>query len=73
VSNSDASILSVNNGDITTIVGAPTTITIGTALTLSNAAPLDITRTAGSGILESASRADHIHSIANTLLDGGNY
>ena len=73
VSNSDASILSVNNGDITTIVGAPTTVTLGTTLILSNAAPLDITRAAGSGILESASRADHVHSIANTLLDGGNY
>jgi len=73
VSNSDASILSVNNGDITTIVGAPTTVTLGQTLILSNATPLDITRAAGSGILESASRADHVHSIANTLLDGGNY
>ena len=73
VSSSDASILSVNNGDITTIVGAPTTITLGTALILSNATPLDITRTPNSGVLESASRADHVHSIANTLLDGGNY
>jgi hypothetical protein len=70
VSNSDASILSVNNGDITTIVGAPTTVTL---LDLSNAAPLDIARTANSGVLAIASRADHIHSIANTLLDGGNY
>ena len=73
IHSSDASVLSVNSGDITTIVGAPTTVTLGTALILSNAAPLDITRAASSGILESASRADHVHSIANTLLDGGNY
>ncbi len=73
VSSGDASILSVKNGDITTIIGAPTTITLGTSLTLSNAAPLDIARTPNSGILETVSRSDHIHSIANTLLDGGNY
>lgn len=73
VSSGDASILSVQNGDITTIVGAPTTVTLERILTLSSAAPLDITRSANSGTLEVASRADHAHSIANTLLDGGNY
>jgi hypothetical protein len=73
VSNSDASVLSVNNGDVTTIVGAPTTVTLGTALILSDATPSDIERSANSGSLERASRADHVHSIANTLLDGGNY
>ena len=70
VSSSDASILSVSNGDITTIVGAPITVSLAN---FSDAAPLDISRTANSGVLAIASRADHIHSIANTLLDGGNY
>lgn len=73
VSNNDTTALTVRNGDITTIIGAPATITLERILTLSNAAPLDITRAANSGVLEIASRADHVHSIANTLLDGGNY
>lgn len=73
VSDSDTTALTVRNGDITTIIGAPATITLERILTLSNALPLDITRAANSGVLEIASRADHVHSIANTLLDGGNY
>ena len=73
VSSGDVSILTVKDGDITTIVGAQTTVTLGTSLQLSNALPLDIARTSNSGVLEFASRADHIHSLANTLLDGGNY
>lgn len=73
VSNNDTTALTVRNGDITTIIGAPATITLERILTLSNAAPLDIARAANSGVLEIASRADHVHSIANTLLDGGNY
>lgn len=70
VSSGDASILSVKNGDITTIIGAPMSVSL---INLSDAAPSDISRTANSGVLAIASRADHIHSIANTLLDGGNY
>ncbi len=73
VGNSDITSLSVQNGDVTTIIGAQATVTLERILTLSNAAPLDIARTANSGTLEIASRADHVHSIANTLLDGGNY
>ena len=73
VSNSDTTSVAVSNGDVTTLVATPATITLERILTLSNASPLDITRTANSGVLEIASRADHVHSIANTLLDGGNY
>jgi hypothetical protein len=73
VGNSDVTSLSVQNGDVTTIVGAPATVTLERILTLSDASPSDIARTANSGVLEIASRADHVHSIANTLLDGGNY
>ncbi len=73
VGNSDVTALSVQNGDVTTIVGAPATVTLERILTLSDASPSDIARTANSGVLEIASRADHVHSIANTLLDGGNY
>lgn len=73
VGNSDITSLSVQNGDVTTIIGAPATVTLERILTLSDASPSDIARTANSGVLEIASRADHVHSIANTLLDGGNY
>jgi hypothetical protein len=73
VSNSDVTSVAVSNGDVTTLVATPATITLERILTMSNAAPLDIARTANSGVLEIASRADHVHSIANTLLDGGNY
>jgi hypothetical protein len=71
--NNDSTILNVSNGDVTTIVGAPTTITLEKILTMSNAQPLDIARTPSAGVLELASRADHIHSAAGLLLDGGNY
>lgn len=73
VSDSDTTVLNVQNGDVTTILAAPATITLERILTLSDATPSDIARTGGSGVLEIASRADHVHSIANTLLDGGNY
>lgn len=73
VGNSDITSLSVQNGDVTTIIGAQATVTLERILTLSNTAPLDIARTANSGVLEIASRADHVHSIANTLIDGGDY
>ena len=73
VLDNDTTAVTVRDGDITTIIGGPATITLERILTLSNAAPLDIARTANSGTLEIASRADHVHSIANTLLDGGNY
>jgi hypothetical protein len=43
------------------------------SLSLSNTAPADIIRTAGVGVSNVAARADHIHSAANLLLDGGNY
>lgn len=73
VGDDDVTSLSVQNGDTTTIVGAPATVTLERLVMLSDAPALDIARTADSGVLELASRADHVHSIANTLLDGGNY
>lgn len=73
VSDNDTTAITVQNTEITTIVGAATTITLERILTLSNSSPLDVARTPSAGVLEIASRADHVHSIANTLLDGGNY
>ncbi len=43
------------------------------SLSLSNTAPVDIARTASVGTSGVAARADHVHSAADLLLDGGNY
>lgn len=72
-SNTDSTAITVQNTDITVLTGASTTITLERILTMSNATPFDVARTGNAGVLEQASRADHVHSIANTLLDGGNY
>ena len=43
------------------------------SLSLSNTAPADVARTASAGTSNVAARADHVHSAADLLLDGGNY
>jgi len=43
------------------------------SLSLSNTAPADVARTASAGSSNVAARADHVHSAANLLMDGGNY
>ena len=43
------------------------------SLSLSNTAPADIARTGSVGTSNVAARADHVHSAADLLLDGGNY
>jgi len=43
------------------------------SLSLSNTAPADIARTASAGASNVAARADHVHSAADLLMDGGNY
>lgn len=73
IGNTDTTVLNVQNGDVTTLLATPATITLDRILTMSDVEPSDIARESSPGILEIASRADHVHSIANTLLDGGNY
>lgn len=43
------------------------------SLSLSNTVPADIARTGSVGTSNVAARADHVHSAADLLLDGGNY
>ncbi len=43
------------------------------SLSLSNTTPSDIARTGSVGTSGVAARADHVHSAADLLLDGGNY
>jgi len=73
VGDTDVTNVTVRDGDITVLTATPATITLERILTMSNATPFDVARTGNAGVLEQASRADHVHSIANTLLDGGNY
>jgi hypothetical protein len=72
VSNTDITTVSVQNSDITVLQNVSATINAA-SLSLSSDIPQDIARTGSAGTSSAVSRADHIHSIANTLLDGGNY
>ena len=79
---SDITELTINNVEITTvnlqteevtiITTVPATISVE-ATNLSDELPQDISRTSSAGVSDFVSRADHKHSAANLLLDGGNY
>ena len=43
------------------------------SLSLSNTAPDDVARSASVGVSNVAARADHAHSAADLLVDGGSY
>ncbi len=59
---------------ISTTVLSQSSGTINLAsLSLSSTAPADIARTASVGSSGVAARADHVHSAADLLMDGGNY
>lgn len=67
----EVSVLGITQ-DITILNAAPATISVAT-INLATDTPLDIARAGSVGVSNLAARADHVHSIANTLLDGGNY
>lgn len=74
VSTSDITALTVRTADISVISTVPATINLANATYATESeSPQDIARASSVGVLNIAARADHIHSIANTLLDGGNY
>ena len=68
----DTTTLNLQTEDVTIITTVPATISVE-AMNLSDDMPQDITRTSSSGVSDFVSRADHKHSAANLLLDGGNY
>ena len=72
VTTSDQSNLTVQSGEVTLLNTVPATINLANA-SYATTAPEDIARESSIGVLNIAARADHVHSIANTLLDGGNY
>ncbi len=72
ISNTDITTISLQTNDITVLQNVSATLNAA-SLSLSSDIPQDIARTGSAGSSSAVSRADHIHSIANTLLDGGNY
>jgi len=72
VSNTDITVVNLQTEDITVLQNVSATISAA-SLSLSSDIPQSIARTGSAGTSSAASRADHVHSIANTLLDGGNY
>lgn len=58
--------------DTTVLTQSSGTINLA-SLSLSNTAPSAVVRTASAGSSNLASRADHAHSAADLLLDGGSY
>ena len=67
----DVSNVSVTT-DITVLNQSSGTINLA-SLSLSNTTPAAIIRTASVGVSNLAARADHVHSAADLLMDGGNY
>lgn len=69
---SDLTTVQVHNNDTTVLSQSSGTINLG-SLNLSDTAPADVARTASTGSSNVAARADHVHSAASLLMDGGNY
>ena len=69
---SDITGVVVQTNDTTVLTAAPATLNLAT-LALATTAPSDVARASAVGTSVLAARADHAHSAANLLLDGGNY
>ena len=69
---SEITAITVQTNDTTVLTQSAGTINLA-SLSLSNTAPADVARTASAGSSNVAARADHVHSAANLLMDGGNY
>ena len=68
----DLTTVQVYENNITVLSQSSGTINLA-SLSLSNTAPADVARTASAGSSNVAARADHVHSAASLLMDGGNY
>jgi len=69
---SEITAITVQNNDITVLTQSSGTINLAT-LNFSNDEPSSVARIGNVGTSVLAARADHAHSAANLLLDGGNY
>jgi hypothetical protein len=68
---SDITSVSLQNNDISILTQTSGTINLA-SLSLATTVT-DIGRAGVVGVSQLAARADHVHSAANLLLDGGNY
>jgi hypothetical protein len=82
VTTGDITVLQVTTGEISNVISQTTGVTVLTqasgtinlgSLSLSNATPAAVARTASAGSSSLAARSDHTHSAADLLLDGGSY
>lgn len=69
---SDITAVSIQSTDTTVMSAAPATINLA-SLSFASSDPSDVARAASVGVSNLAARADHVHSAANLLMDGGNY
>jgi hypothetical protein len=69
---SDITGVIVQTNDTTVLTQSSGTINLA-SLSLATAEPEVVARSGSVGISALAARADHVHSAANLLMDGGNY
>ena len=69
---SDITGVVVQTNDTTVLTQSSGTINLA-SLSLATAEPEVVARSGSVGISALAARADHVHSAANLLMDGGNY
>jgi hypothetical protein len=67
---SEITAVTVQTNDTTVLTQSPGTIA---SFSFATSDPADVVRTASVGVSNLAARADHVHSAANLLMDGGNY
>jgi hypothetical protein len=69
---SDITGVIVQTNDTTVLTQSSGTINLA-SLSLATAEPEAVARSGSVGVSALAARADHVHSAANLLMDGGNY
>ena len=69
---SDITGVIVQTNDTTVLTQSSGTINLA-SLSLATAEPEAVARSGSVGVSVLAARADHVHSAANLLMDGGNY
>jgi hypothetical protein len=69
---SEITAITIQTNDTTVLTSAPATLNL-TSLSFADTTPADIARDGVIGVSVLAARADHVHSAASLLMDGGNY
>ena len=69
---SEITAVTIQTNDTTVLTSAPATLNLA-SLSFADTTPADIARAGVIGVSVLAARADHVHSAASLLMDGGNY